>query len=566
MKINNSKIEILIASVILFVITLGVVLIYSPIYFHANDDGIISGLANGEYTGKVSIELIYGSKIYGSLLAVLYFILPMFQWHGIILLSIVLFSSVVLFLEISKVQKFTFFYRIGIYIIVINSYLIFVISPTFTKAALISGLTGTLLIYKNLITQNHKFITPSILLFMSAIIRPDGFAAVLYFAFPALLYTVYLHLKNMNLLMKYTVSFVPSVFVFIQETYLNDIFGRLPEDWKKYWQFLNAFHQIHTNPSMTKMHQEVAAFQIPGLEWTNVEATLLTTVTYFDPIIFNPSQMELAKNHVNDFIGLRGLVNAEFILTLSRIWEYMVQINYLFYVLLGIILFLLLVIKKFGQVFLLLAFTLYVFFLYYYLGAVWRIPVRINMPIIFMMIISLLILISYLKIRSIKNVWLISIISSVFVILFQFQPKGFMGIQENLIKKQGEQEAISNELKRVNENGIYIGHIKYGYENYTNAYVTRNNYRSLDLTSGWHVFSPPWNQKAKSLGISDANPTFAFTNKKDVYFVGDDYMGQVMGMFLNDQKLFVQGICNLGNLPNGGRIISFQISESQCKK
>ena len=186
------------------------------------------------------------------------------------------------------------------------------------------------------------------------------------------------------------------------------------------------------------MHQEVAAFQIPGLEWTNVEATLLTTVTYFDPIIFNPSQMELAKNHVNDFIGIRGLLNSEFILTLNRIWEYMVQINYLFYVLLGIILFLLLIIKKFGQVFLLLAFTLYVFFLYYYLGAVWRIPVRINMPIIFMMIISLLILISYLKIRSIKNVWLISIISSVFVILFQFQPKGFMGIQENLIKKQGE--------------------------------------------------------------------------------------------------------------------------------
>jgi hypothetical protein len=362
------------------------------------------------------------------------------------------------------------------------------------------------------------------------------------------------------------VSFFPSVFVFIQETYLNDIFGRLPDEWKKYWQFLNAFHQIHTNPSMTKMHQEIAAFQIPGLEWTNVEATLLTTVTYFDPIIFNPSQMDLAKNHVNDFIGIRGLLNSEFILTLNRIWEYMVQINYLFYVVLGIILFLLLIIKKFGQVFLLLAFTLYVFFLYYYLGAVWRIPVRINMPIIFMMIISLLILISYLKIRSIKNVWLISIISSVFVILFQFQPKGFIGIQENLIKKQGEQEAISNELKRVNENGIFIGHIKYGYENYTNAYVTRNNYRSLDLTSGWHVFSPPWNQKAKSLGISDANPTFAFTNKKDVYFVGDDYMGQVMGMFLNDQKLFVQGLCNLGNLPNGGRIISFQISESQCKK
>jgi hypothetical protein len=87
------------------------------------------------------------------------------------------------------------------------------------------------------------------------------------------------------------------------------------------------------------MHQEIAAFQIPGLNWTNVEATLLTTVTYFDPTVFSPSQMELAKNHENDFIGIRGLINSDFLVTLSGIWEYMVQINYLFYALIGIIFF-----------------------------------------------------------------------------------------------------------------------------------------------------------------------------------------------------------------------------------
>ena len=188
MKSNNSKIEISITSLTLVVITSLILSIYSPVYFQANDDGIISGLANGEYTGKVSIELIYGSKIYGSLLAFLYSILPMFQWHGIIILLIVFLSSVILLLEVSKIQKFSVLYRVGIYLIVINSYLIFVISPTFTKAALISGLTSVFLIYKNLITQNHKFIIPGLLLFISVIIRPDGFAAVLYLIFPALLY------------------------------------------------------------------------------------------------------------------------------------------------------------------------------------------------------------------------------------------------------------------------------------------------------------------------------------------------------------------------------------------
>ena len=48
--------------------------------------------------------------------------------------------------------------------------------------------------------------------------------------------------------------------------------------------------------------------------------------------------------------------------------------------------------------------------------------------------------------------------------------------------------------------------------------------------------------------------------------MGDAYISEVMGMFLNDRKLFVQGICTLGDLPNGGKIISYQIAESQCKK
>jgi hypothetical protein len=51
MKSNNSKIEISITALTLFVITLFILLMYSPVYFYANDDGIISGLATGKYTG-----------------------------------------------------------------------------------------------------------------------------------------------------------------------------------------------------------------------------------------------------------------------------------------------------------------------------------------------------------------------------------------------------------------------------------------------------------------------------------------------------------------------------------
>jgi hypothetical protein len=46
--------------------------------------------------------------------------------------------------------------------------------------------------------------------------------------------------------------------------------------------------------------------------------------------------------------------------------------------------------------------------------------------------------------------------------------------------------------------------------------------------------------------------------------VSDAYTGEVMAMYLNDRKLKAKGICLVGNLPNGGKVFSFQTVEEQC--
>ena len=68
---NRPSIQLYISIFILIVTFIVVYLKYNPIFFAANDDGIISNLANGLYTGRVSNELIYSSKIYGNILAFL---------------------------------------------------------------------------------------------------------------------------------------------------------------------------------------------------------------------------------------------------------------------------------------------------------------------------------------------------------------------------------------------------------------------------------------------------------------------------------------------------------------
>lgn len=564
MKINKLSIQFY-SSVILLLTTFFIVYIsYSPIFFATNDDGIISNLANGSYSGQVSNELIYSSKIYGSILEFFYQNLSGFQWHGIYIFISVLLSFIILMKIVIYNIRNSLSFKIGLSLIIWNMYLVFIISPTFTIASLISGFVAVIFFYINLINRENQIVVPLFLLLNSFLIRPDGFLAIVYFLLPGIIYLIYsLFKRDKNIIINILI-FLPSSIAYLFETWQLRILRNSSTEWDNYLQFLNSFHLVHTNPSMLKMLQAIAAFQIPGLKWTNVEATLLQSVSYLDPFIFSGDQMEIAKNHVLDFIGLRGLLNAEIFPTFARVWEYMNFINPLFFALLTIFLVFIFISRNLKLSGLFLCGLFYTVFFYYYLGAVWRIPPRINIPIIFMLIIGTLILYSYIKSQDNRVKLAVTFLSLFFIVIFQLGPKGFIGLTENLAKRQTDQKIISQELNRVDPNGIYLGQIRYGGESYSNAFLTLNKYKTLDLSTGWHTFSPAWNVKVRQLGILDGNPVPLLTNKKGVYWVSDSYTGEVMAMYINDRKLRAKGICLVGNLPNDGKIISFQTTEDKC--
>jgi hypothetical protein len=203
-------------------------------------------------------------------------------------------------------------------------------------ASLISGFVAVIIFYINLINRENQIVVPLFLLLNSFVIRPDGFLAIVYFLLPGIIYLIYYLFKRDKMIIRNILIFLPSSIVYLFETWQLRILRNSSTEWDNYWQFLNAFHLVHTNPSMLKMLQAIAAFQIPGLKWTNVEATLLQSVSYLDPFIFSGDQMEIAKNYVLDFIGLRGLLNAEIIPTFTRVWEYMNFIAPLLFALLTI--------------------------------------------------------------------------------------------------------------------------------------------------------------------------------------------------------------------------------------
>jgi hypothetical protein len=301
MKINKLSIQLYISIFILLTTFFVIYFTYSPIFFATNDDGIISNLANGSYSGQVSNELIYSSKVYGSILELLYQNFPTFQWHGIYIFLSVLLSSTFLMKVVIYNFRNSIAINIGIFLVIWNLYLVFVISPSFTMASLVSGYAALIIFYINLLFRENQIIVPMFLMLNSFIIRPDGFLAIVYFALPGVLYLFYCLFQRDKAIIRNILIFLPTLLTYLFELWQLKTLRISSTEWDNYYQFLNAFHLVHTNPSMLKMHQAIASFQIPGLKWTNVEATLLHSVSHLDPFIFSGDQMEIAKNHVLDF-------------------------------------------------------------------------------------------------------------------------------------------------------------------------------------------------------------------------------------------------------------------------
>ena len=556
------------AYILIFFVAFYVVLsTSSPIFFAINDDGIIANIANGRYSGTPSSDLIFGSKTYGFILSFLYGLFPIVQWHGIYIYVSVFLSCVYLLKELvySKSERSTLFARFGIIILIFNVYLFFLIYPTYTISSLITGFTGVIIFYRNILTRSPKYMVPAIFLLNSFIIRPDGYLVIIYFLIPGTMYIFIKYRKREKVLDRNLLIFTPTIIIYLLEQIFKLYSIAQYQEWNDYWNFHNAFSAVTTNPSMLKMHGAIAGFQISGIKWTNVEATLLHYVVFIDPTIFTSEQMQRAMNHVKDYIGISGLINAEISMTFARIWEFMSPVSLIFIALIIVLSVNIILNKTKFYAYIFIFFTLYVGFLYYYLAAVLRIPPRINVPIIFMIIIGVLFLSLYVKFTSEKVSIVLILLVGIIVTSFQFQPAGFSGVKSKLLVKQRELIEIDAELNRINPNGIFIGDIKYGIESYTDVFSNDYRGKTLDLTSGWHVFSPHWFTKVRSLGVLDGNPVPLLPYKENAYWVSGDYVGEVMAMYLNDRRYFWQGKCQVGSLPNAGLVFSYQISDKDCQ-
>lgn len=546
---------------LIYILTTIIILRFNPfIFFATNDDGIFVSILENNLNFIGQNNLIYPSIIYGYFTKILYNLFPLLQWHGFILLILVLVSFIRLTYEILKLQINKFYIFIPVLMLYIQ-FIYFVFTPNFSSAALYMGLIACILFYISILFKYKIYKTVIFYFLFSYLIRPDGFIFILYIAFPGFIYLLIQNIRNKSF--KNSINFRWSLLLIayiIDEAYQKYLIIT-SSVWNEYYKFINIFHEVDTNPSFLIMHQNIAAFKIPGLKWTNVEATLLHQIAYLDPNIFNSKNLSLAVDSVYDHLGIRGMINANFLGTLLRIWEYMTSVEYLFYA--SIIILSILIIKLKNFRINLLFSLLYIFIIFYFLGAVWRLPIRILLPIVFIIFIFLLVIsIIYVLENKWKNIILLTSIT--LFALFHLNQYGLKGqIQKSNIKYQ-EYKILTNKYKSLGNSSIFIGQIKYLDENFTNAYIRGQDLNTVHISSGWHNFSPYWYSNIKQLGIK-TNPLLSLAELQNVYWVSDKYISEVLDMYMNDRNIERQKICEIIKFGvNSGSIYSFSTKDIPC--
>jgi hypothetical protein len=539
------------------------ILLSKPLIFLAtNDDGIFVSILETEFNFFGQNNLIYPSIIYGSINKFLYNIFPFFQWHGLILVVLVGLSFLSLSFEIIKFKNNKNL-QILILLIIYIQFVHFIFTPNFSSAALYIGLSACIIFYKNIIL-NFKLSNIIFIYFLiSYTIRPDGFLFVLYIALPGVFYLIYRNLKfqKFNKLLDFRWLIIISAFM-IDIIYRKYLMMTSPL-WNEYYKFINLFHQVDTNPSFLKMHQNIAAFKIPGLNWSNVEATLLHQVAYLDPKVFNSQNLGMAVNSVHEYLGIRGMINADFLSTLIRIWEYLISVDFLLYA--CIFIFTVFLFKYKSSKIIIFFSSVYILFIFYYLGSVWRLPFRILLPIIFFIFIFLLIL---MLIHVVETFWLRFVFSISFILftLFNLNQYGLKGqIQKSNIKIQ-EYADLNNTFKNLGESAVLIGQIKYLDENYTNAYFRNQDLNTIHVSSGWHNFSPYWYANLKQLRLN-SNPLISLAKKDNLYWISDSYISEVLDMYMNDTNIYRKNKCEITKIGiNNGSVYSFSKENTKCIK
>jgi hypothetical protein len=423
-------------------------------------------------------------------------IFPIFQFYSVFLLAVVIVTFSLFGNILIKRSEVKFNYNIlNLFWIGISAPIIiwFTLAPTYTATSIIvTGLTTmtiTLLIFDKKKSSFTVLVLVSSIFSLGYLIRPEGALGTLALTLFPLLYLLNKK-RHINKASFISVIFIVGLFISV-DTGFQKLTNS--ESWQNYDDWNSMRHQIQH-----RVGQDSLLESRVSNKWTIPEYHLFMDLAFGDEKVFNKSWIAPAFESTKEYRGVSGLINASFIEVIRILFN--ILLNYYHIILIQFIL-LLLIFKNMTastnlKILVTLASWAPVLAALYFTVATLHTPERSIYPILIMpsiIIVTLLIILGSKEKDAHGSMTFYLLGTFIFLLVF-FSDKGIVNEFKTNDKNIKSAIILSTELKKFDDQAIFIGPVGTEFYNFANPYLNPAQWDSPKVVTvgNWDTFSPHW--------------------------------------------------------------------------
>ena len=539
-----------------------------------NDDFVIEQIINSQEHPYFNSIVSFMSLPLGFLLAASYKIFGDYSWYGILItLSNIVFLIETIYILNSYNNKII--RNISIFVLALV-FPFLVINPTYTVTSILLSFSGLFLFLNNVKLKNNKkaiFFASGFVLALGIAIRIDSLVGLIVFFGPFAIVYVFQNRIHKIKLGNLILFVLPTLTLFILQYAINFMVQTNNDENTEYLKWQENRHELFYTPAILKLHQNVAAGNVLKDTWGDVEFTLLRNWAYGDQSVYSSKNLEIGRNFVDSYIGIKGLNNADPLKVLETLFSYLNNVKLFILLSVGLLISSL-VLSRNKSLFSGLTLPLFGSFLisFYYGAAVLRLPIRVTVPylITFMLIVLFCAEISEIKYVNSKFFRVfIGLSTTLFLIWFTlFKAFGFLALLDINNVNLNWAKQRNAELIDFDSNAKFIGPMVHMPSAASGPFLPIANYSILrkSLVLSWSIFSPSWKSQARDLKTNPENIYESLAKDKNLYFVSEPGLASVVDMYMNDHNILRGKMCPLYDLTgyDNAKIFTFQAKETDC--
>ena len=544
--------------------------------FAINDDSVIERILSGRYALEANSIVSFMTLMLGKSISVIYSLFGTnFSWYGLFLLIINYLIGVAI-IRLGSIDKKS--YSIWIAILAIILIIPFnILTPTYTVSSILSCGVGIIGLFYSLIrkTTNTETSFYVILILAGYLIRPEALLGVIAILFPICVVFLFLHRDLINKTKAIAWFSGTLIFIVLFQIIQRIMFERYYNTNNliaEYLNFQSIRHEIFYTPALLKLHQAIISKDVLNGIWSNVDFILLRNWGYADLKFFSFENFLIGRDFVSSFIGLSGLLQSNPTSTLQGMNQSLFEILPLLFIIVSLLV-LFFLFFKFGVtnriMFIVIVFSY--FFSFYFMVATLRLPFRITFPYLVLFLISFVFFDKILRNQIYRVYVRFTLIAFVVLQVFVLQLNSELGLVGVLNSNRAKLEIAEErdfELLQSVDSGTFIGPISYFPVATQGAYFTNLSWESgrRTLALDWSTYSPSWRLTARNLELDSLNVYNSLATKKNVYWVSDAYLAEILNYYMNDRNIYRGKLCSVKKLSgkDNAEIFTYQGKETDC--